>query len=201
MQNLEESLACLYKMPYLYEEAKSILKYHYNHLERSHLEDTSMVESALEIHGTYTTDQILVALGKHTEEKKYHFQEGVLWVKEKNLDAFFITLNKVEKHYSPSTMYKDYAINDTLFHWQTQSKVTQSSPTFMRYQTHQTKGHKILLFVRNHKEENGLTSPFTYLGCGQYVRHYGEKPVNIVWQLEHALPADLGAKAQKALVL
>ncbi|WP_407314246.1 hypothetical protein [Desulfosporosinus sp. SB140] len=62
-----------------------------------------------------TFDQILVALGKHTEQKKSAFREGVLYLAEKKLDVFFVTLNKSEKDYYPSTMYQDYSINEELF--------------------------------------------------------------------------------------
>ena len=41
------------------------------------------------------------------------FREGVKYFKDKNLDIFFITLNKSEKDFSPSTLYEDYAINET----------------------------------------------------------------------------------------
>ena len=88
-----------------------------------------------------TTDQILMALGKYRKEKKNSFQEGVLQIKEKNLDAFFINLNKVENHYSPSTMYNDYAINNELFHWQTQSKVGPDTATLNRYLNHKKDKH------------------------------------------------------------
>lgn len=199
MKTLEESLYRLYKVKPLYEEVKSILTYRYMYLDTVTQRDISMVNSPLELHGTYTMDQILVALGKHTKEKKYHFQEGVLYVKEKNLDAFFITLNKVEKHYSPSTMYKDYAISPRLFHWQTQSRITPESPTCQRYINHKKMNHTILLFVREHKHDNGLTAAFTYLGQGNYIEHYGSKPVNIIWELEDALPPYIEIKAQKAL--
>ena len=37
-----------------------------------------------------------------------------------NLDVFFVTLNKLEKDFSELTLYKDYAISDSLFHWQSQ---------------------------------------------------------------------------------
>ena len=30
------------------------------------------------------------------------------WLPEKQLDVFFVTLNKADKDYSPTTMYKDY---------------------------------------------------------------------------------------------
>ena len=37
---------------------------------------------------------------------------------DKQVDVFFITLNKADKDYSPTTMYNDYSINESLFHWQ-----------------------------------------------------------------------------------
>ena len=36
-------------------------------------------------------------------------------------DAFFVDLQKAERDYSPTTMYRDYAINRELFHWESQS--------------------------------------------------------------------------------
>ena len=51
-------------------------------------------EYPLDLYCDYTFDQILVALGKHTEQKKSSFREGVLYLAEKKLDVFFVTLNK-----------------------------------------------------------------------------------------------------------
>ena len=56
-------------------------------------------------------------------------REGVKWLPEKQLDVFFVTLNKSDKDYSPTTMYNDYSINETLFHWQSQSTTAADSPT------------------------------------------------------------------------
>lgn len=38
--------------------------------------------------------------------------EGVLDIKEKNTELLFVTLEKTEEKYSPTTMYDDYAINE-----------------------------------------------------------------------------------------
>lgn len=73
------------------------------------------------------------ALGKHTEQKRSSFRKGVLYLAEKKLDVFFVTLNKFEKDYSTSTMYQDYSINEKLFHWQSQSRTTEKSQTGQRY--------------------------------------------------------------------
>jgi superfamily II DNA or RNA helicase/translation initiation factor 2 alpha subunit (eIF-2alpha) len=199
MKTAFESIIRLSENKEIFQEVLEILKYNYNNLSVVSKKDRAMESSPLEAHCTYTTDQILVALGKHTADKKYNFQEGVLHVKEKNLDAFFITLNKVEKHYSPSTMYKDYAISSELFHWQTQSKISPETPTCERYINHKKNNHKILLFVRENKKDKGFTTAFTYLGTADYVRHYGRLPVNIIWKLHEPLPAGIEVKAEKAL--
>ena len=56
-----------------------------------------------------------------------NIREGVKWLPEKQLDVLLVTLNKSDKDYSPTTMYKDYSINESLFHWQSQS-TTPTSP-------------------------------------------------------------------------
>jgi len=89
---------------------------------------------------------ILVAFGKHTETKKSAFREGVLYLSEKKLDVFFVTLNKSEKDYSPSTMYQDYSINEELFHWQSQSRTTEESVTGQRYINQSANGGNVLFF-------------------------------------------------------
>lgn len=199
METVDQGLERLFNNKPILEEILCVLRYNYQHIQSVPKEDNAFENSPLEVHGVYSTDQILTALGKHTLEKKYSFQEGVLYVKEKQLDALFITLNKVEKHYSPSTMYKDYAINETLFHWQTQSKIAPHSPTCQRYIHHKERGSKIMLFVREHKQTKGFTSPFTYVGTADYVRHSGSKPVNIVWRLHEPLPVSIERQAKKAL--
>ena len=102
-------------------------------------------------------------------------------------------------HFSPSTMYEDYAINDELFNWQSQSRTSIDSPTGKRYVKHRESGNNILLFVRENKSEDGVTSPYTYLGPADIVSHNGSKPISIVWKLRNKLPASIAKKAEKAL--
>ena len=56
----------------------------------------------LDLHCTYTRDQLLVAMDFM---KPSTVREGVKWLPEKNIDVFFVTLNKADKDYSPTTMY------------------------------------------------------------------------------------------------
>ena len=118
-------------------------------------------------------------------------REGVLHLPDIKVDVFFVTLHKTEKEYSPTTMYQDYAINDRLFHWQSQSTTSAESPTGRRYVEHEQNGYTVLLFGREYKSRNSLAQPYSFLGPAHYVTHSGNRPVNITWRLEHPLSARL----------
>ena len=96
---------------------------------------------------------------------------------------FFIDLHKAERDYSPTTMYRDYAINRELFHWESQSRQTPQQPTVQRYINHDARGTRVLLFVRERKTFELGTQPFTFLGPAAYVDHRGERPVAFTWRL------------------
>lgn len=199
INNVIEFLKRLYSNRSMYEEILEVLKYNLNHIKVKTLSDELKFESNLEVHSTYTKEQILAALGKNTIDKQYPLREGVLYIEEIKTDIFLITLNKVEKHFSPSTMYEDYAINDKLFNWQSQSRTSIDSPTGQRYINHMNTNNNILLFVRENKREDGITSPYIYLGPADIVSYSGSKPINIVWKLKNTLPASIAAKVEKAL--
>ena len=129
-------------------------------------------------------------------------REGVKWLADKKLDVFFITLNKSDKDYSPTTLYDDYSISDTLFHWQSQSTTAETSPTGQRYIHHRERGSKILLFVREWKTDRttGGAEAYNYLGTAQYVSHEGSKPMNITWKLDAPIPAKFLKKTSKLIV-
>lgn len=199
INNVIEFLKRLYSNRLMYEEILEVLKYNLNHIKVKTLSDELKFESNLEVHSTYTKEQILAALGKNTIDKQYPLREGVLYIEEIKTDIFLITLNKVEKHFSPSTMYEDYAINDKLFNWQSQSRTSIDSPTGQRYVNHMNTNNNILLFVRENKREDGITSPYIYLGPADIVSYSGSKPINIVWKLKNTLPASIAVKVEKAL--
>ena len=153
----------------------------------------------LDLHCTYTRDQLLVAMDFM---KPATVREGVKWLPEKQLDVFFVTLNKADKDYSPTTMYNDYSINESLFHWQSQSTTADNSPTGQRYIHHKERGSKILLFVREFKSdrETGGAEAYTYLGTANYVKHQGSRPMNITWLLDCPIPAKFLKKTNKLVV-
>jgi hypothetical protein len=158
-------------------------------------------KTGLSLHCTYSRDQIFAGLGHWTPEmsRQAGKREGVLYLKDKKLDVFLITLNKSEKHFSPSTMYEDYAISETLFHWQSQSTTSASSLTGQRYINHEKLGSKILLFVREFDKANNISQPYICLGTASYMSHTGSKPMSIVWQLHNPIPAGLMKKANKTI--
>lgn len=198
--SIEDGLWAILSIKEFRNEIVEILKYLYSSLETMEIENDFDFPCPLTVHSRYSTAQVLAALGYFNEEASPSFREGVKHFKEKNLDVFFTTLNKSEKDFSPSTLYDDYAINETLFHWQTQSKVAEGSETANRYRTHKRTGHKLALFVREYKKEYGLTSSFIFLGLVDYVKHSGSKPVSFVWELHEEMPSYLVPRANKNIL-
>jgi superfamily II DNA or RNA helicase/HKD family nuclease len=189
--SLEEAIYWAIDDPLLYAEVLDLLEYQYEQIDfvdKPLDMDELGKECPLDLYCSYTLDQILVALGKHTEKRRSYFREGVLYLPEKELDVFFVTLNKAEKDYSPSTMYQDYSINEELFHWQSQSRTTEESLTGQRYIKQAVSGGNILFFVREYKKEAILASPYTCIGFADFQSHYGSAPLSIVWKMREPLP-------------
>ena len=151
-------------------------------------------ECPLEVHCSYTQTQILAGLEYYTEEFYGPMLEGVRYFKDKDLDIFFITLNKSDKDFSEATLYEDYAISENLFHWQSQHKDTQESKNVKRYI--ESKG-RVSLFVREYKSIDGKACPYIYLGECTHVSHQGNKPVSFVWKLNNPIPGKFISEANK----
>lgn len=153
-----------------------------------------LADLPLTVHASYSREEILPALGQSFIGgfMPGHFREGVKWCEDVQTDALLITLEKDEKDFSPQTRYRDYALNDSLFHWESQNQTSESSPTGIRYQTHRENGSHVLLFVRRYKKTDiGGPQPWMLLGPADYVEHKGSKPMGITWNLRHELPADV----------
>ncbi len=200
LSSIEEGINKILKNEEMKEEILSILKYNYNNIDCLEIENDFDFPCPLGVHSNYATSQVLAALKYFNEDSSPSFREGVKYFNDKKLDVFFITLNKSEKDFSPSTLYEDYAINEKLFHWQTQSKVSEESNTAQRYINHKKLGNKIALFVREYKKENGYTSPFVFLGSVEYNSHYGNKPMSFKWRLEEEMPPNFVARANKNIL-
>ena len=153
---------------------------------------TTKITGPLALHSAYTRDEILIGLGRWNLDDRPPFREGVLHLPASKVDAFFVTLQKTGSEFSPTTMYEDYAINEHLFHWQSQSQTSDQSHTGQRYIRHRELGYTPLLFVREtRKASSGLSVPYIYLGPADYVSHKGSKPINFIWKLRNPIPARL----------
>ena len=199
--NSDEVLDNFYALadnPRMLGELIELLEYNYNKID--FIDETVSLgfDCPLDLHCTYTRDQLLVAMDFM---KPNTVREGVKWLPEKETDVFFITLNKSDKDYSPTTMYNDYSINEILFHWQSQSTTADTSTTGQRYIHHKERGSKVLLFVREFKNDTfGNTAPYTFLGTANYVKHNGSKPMNVTWKLDKPIPAKYLKKTNKLVV-
>lgn len=152
----------------------------------------------LKLHASYTRDQILLALDLGSFEAPYPSREGVLHLKERKLHVFFADINKSEDDFSPTTMYEDYAISPTLFHWQSQSGTAPYSLVGQSYIKQEQLGYTIMLFIRERKQTaDGISAPYVFIGPATYVRHTGSKPMSIRWRLSYPLPAHIMSWANR----
>ncbi len=147
----------------------------------------------LAIHGRYRREEVLAALEIFRKGKIPRVQAGVFYAKERNSDLLFVTLKKTEKGFSPKTMYRDHAISPRVFHWESQHTAHAGTSTGKRY----IKGDsQVLLFVRQHQKlPNGLAEPFVFLGPAKMRLCRGDRPMQIEWELEEAMPGWLYREA------
>jgi len=107
-------------------------------------DNSSIINFPLKLHGVYTKDQIFVAIGTSTLQKKSSCREGAERNKQLNLEAMFVDIIK-DREEGSNTNYNDFAITDRLFNWETQNRVTPNSQAGQNY-INQTQ--TMLLFVR-----------------------------------------------------
>lgn len=141
----------------------------------------------LHVHGQYRQEEVLAAFREVRNGLVPRLQSGVFYSEAENTDLLFITLRKTEATFSPSTMYRDYAMSPTRFHWESQNTAHPGSSAGKRYVD---RASTVLLFLREHqKQENGLAAPYLFAGPAHLIHCTGARPMQIVWDLEHALPA------------
>ncbi|WP_348812863.1 DEAD/DEAH box helicase [Flavobacterium maritimum] len=155
-------------------------------------------EQPLKLHSRYTRDQILVAFGLSTFDKKSSNREGAAENKSLNTEILFINLIKSEENFSPTTMYDDYAISETLFHWQSHNAYGPETPKGLSYINHIEINKKILLFVREKaNDENGNTLGYVFIGEANFRETEGSKPMSIKWELNEPMPNYLWKESAK----
>jgi len=141
----------------------------------------------LRVHARYSATEILAAFGEGARAKFAHWAKGVLRLEGPNVDLLRCTLDKSASSFSPNTRYRDYAVSDSLFHWESPSETRAASTAGRRYREHVARGGTVLLFAR---EGVGLGGYF-FLGAATFVRAVGELPMAVTWRLEVPLPGDV----------
>ncbi len=152
----------------------------------------------LSIHSHYQLDEVLSAFDLMSIERPYRIREGVKYDPATKSDLLFVTLEKTESHYSPTTLYKDYAISPRRFHWESQSTTSEGAETGQRYINHERMGSNVLLFVRERIKVGDRTQAYTFLGPVRYLEHSGERPMAIEWELERPMPARFFSESKLA---
>ncbi len=203
--DLSESLAALKNTSLMSELSEVITlliaRLDINEFAMPTVHNSSVDNSPLNMHVRYPKEHILIAFGDTSFTKKSSSREGVLNIANVNTELLFVTLNKCEKQFSATTMYHDYAISPTLFHWQTQNSARPESGRGLGYITQKDTKKTFLLFVREQgKDENGRTMGFVNFGPVDFVKHEGSQPMNITWRLKHPMPAYLWHETAKLAV-
>ena len=160
----------------------------------------ALAEVPLAVHASYSREEILAAVGWTSEGRTPStMREGVAWCPGINSDVLLITLKKTDTDYSPTTMYRDFALSPELFHWESQSTTNSASPTGQRYINHRKDGSNILLFVREAKNNSLGASPYVFLGPADYVQHEGSKPMAVTWKLRQPMPMEIFIASRAAV--
>ncbi len=197
-KSIEESIEEIGKNKILVDEIIEVLELLIDIIDFKELDIILPYHQPLKIHSRYTRDQILVAFGISTFEIKSSNREGSAENRRLSTELLFINLIKSEENFSPTTMYDDYAINEFLFHWQSQNSAGPETPKGLSYLNHQENKKRIILFVREKaKDEYGNTMGYVFVGEGNLKEHNGSKPMNIKWELNEPMPHYLWKDAAK----
>ncbi|HSO67155.1 MAG TPA: DUF3427 domain-containing protein, partial [Desulfatirhabdiaceae bacterium] len=191
ISSLEEAFLRLSKNPSILSDLDEILSWSL---------DTSVVGGVipelpfacpLELHAQYGGKEIQAAFGKANLETSGQAGVGVFHFPEVKVYALLVTFQKMEKEFSPSTMYADYPISRELLHWESQANTAQHHTDGQNLIHHVDRGYRVLVFARDQKKRNAVTVPFMYLGPVERVSYERERPIKIVWRLRHPMPVEM----------
>ena len=191
--SIYEALALLQTERYVYfkQEIREIVAFLLEHLQIKTKPLGNEIFPNMELYGCYTREEIFTLVGRQTAERKMQGSvTGVFNLPEHNATLLFVTLNKSEADFSPSTQYNDYVINENFFHWQSQNTDSHHNNGGKRYTLQSETDNRIILFVREEKKDGfGNTCAFHCFGLVDYVSSHGDFPMNVTWKLEEpAMP-------------
>lgn len=186
IQDVSDAVASLVSMKWFMEELYVLVELRLSQLSKTTQWISIDDEAEIELYGCYSADEIHLLL----ENKLGRWQVfGTQYNTERKFAMVFVTINKSDKEYSPSTRYEDYAISPNQFHWQSMNSVRIDSEEGQRIIQQPTNGWKYILFVRDaKKDEYGNTNGYYCLGLIDYNSSIGERPMNVVWDMQHSIP-------------
>lgn len=186
IQDISDAVASLVSMKWFMEELYVLVELRLSQLSKTTQWISIDDEAEIELYGCYSADEIHLLL----ENKLGRWQVfGTQYNTERKFVMVFVTINKSDKEYSPSTRYEDYAISPNQFHWQSMNSVRIDSEEGQRIIQQPTNGWKYILFVRDaKKDEYGNTNGYYCLGLIDYNSSIGERPMNVVWDMQHSIP-------------
>jgi hypothetical protein len=131
----------------------------------------------LQVHAHYTREEILAAFGASTvTEPLYHYRPASTGTSPAT-DLLFVTLQKTEKDYSPTTRYLDYAISDSSSTGRPRRAPPSTATVAKAYIQHAQQGRNVALFIRPAKSNaSRLTLPYFCAGLASYVEHGATGP-------------------------
>jgi superfamily II DNA or RNA helicase/HKD family nuclease len=181
----ESFLTRLGQNPAISEELRQLADVLEQRVLLSHVALPGLEETSLLLHASYELREILTAVGVLTATSRPLVNTGVHRVDDLKLELMFVTLDK-SNGYHEGIAYHDYAISPTRFHWQSQNSAGPETGAGRRYLEGATNGWQFQLFVRSDRQS-------AYVACGPatLIESTGARPMNIVWQLDRALPASL----------
>lgn len=149
-------------------------------------------EIPLSMHGRYSGPELSAAFAATTQDGEHYrnFYTGVEKVCGGRYDLLLVTLEKGDIEHE-HLRYKDFPINETEFHWQSQASTRQGDTTGRRHIDPESQRVTPLLFVReSKKDDRGVTRAFRYLGPVTPGAVRGERPISIEWKLTTPLRSE-----------
>lgn len=153
----------------------------------------------LRIHAAYGLREITAAFGKANLETTGPAGTGVIHLEREKAYLHLVTFRKEERDFAPATRYKDYPVSPTTLHWESQSGTAQTHVTGQNYIHFLERGYTVLFFARVEKRVGDESAPYVFLGpAKELLSHKGDRPIQMLWELEHAMPADLYEQGRTA---
>lgn len=184
----EDAIIALNNFPYFKQELQTCVELRLSQLYQT-TRWVSVGDTDIELYGCYSADEIHVMFEGDIRRGNIL---GTQYLQEQKIALVFVSTNKSDKDYSPSTLYQDYAISEHQFHWQSKHDVRIQSNDGQRIIHQQENGWKFLLFVRDRKrDEFGLTNAYFFLGEMEYNDSHGECPINVIWNMKNNIPGNI----------